>query len=66
MSSFYLRKEKQFNSGTIRVQILPKIDTKGLQLDDVAALCDKSFHVMLSAFRSDAESRAQRNGPLRR
>lgn len=48
------------------MQILPKIDTKGMALDDVASLCDKSYDVMRSAFRNVAESKTQSNGPLRR
>ncbi|XP_076014820.1 1-acyl-sn-glycerol-3-phosphate acyltransferase beta [Genypterus blacodes] len=60
-SSFYRRKEKQFNSGTIRVKVLPKIDTKGMTSDDVASLSDKSFSVMSSAFQDVTQS----NGPIR-
>lgn len=64
-SNFYLRKEKQFNSGTIRLQILPKIDTKGLTSDDVSALMDKSFNAMRSVFLEAPGSQApvaQSNG----
>lgn len=64
-SGFYLRKEKQFNSGTIRLQILPKIETKGMTSDDVASLCDKSFEVMRSAYLNVSDSIIQSNGPLR-
>ncbi|KAM4635658.1 1-acyl-sn-glycerol-3-phosphate acyltransferase beta [Polymixia lowei] len=63
-SSFYLRKQKQFNSGTIRLKILPKIDTKGMTSDDVASLSDKSFNLMRSAFLDVSGSVTQSNGPL--
>ncbi|CAL8235181.1 unnamed protein product [Boreogadus saida] len=63
-SNFYLRKEKQFNSGTIRLKILPKIDTKGMTSDDVGALLDTSFNAMLTAFRDTADSVPQSNGIL--
>ncbi|XP_018614723.1 1-acyl-sn-glycerol-3-phosphate acyltransferase alpha-like [Scleropages formosus] len=49
-NNFYLRKEKQFNSGTIKLKILPKIETKGLSSDDVSALSEKCYQVMRSAF----------------
>ncbi|XP_054468394.1 1-acyl-sn-glycerol-3-phosphate acyltransferase beta [Anoplopoma fimbria] len=64
-SNFYLRKEKQFNSGTIRLKILPKIDTKGMTMDDVSSLCDKSFNVMSAAFLNVSDSKPHSNGPLR-
>lgn len=63
-SNFYLRKEKQFKSGTIRLKILPKIETKGLTSDDVSDLCDKSFNVMHSAFLEISSSVPQSNGPV--
>lgn len=63
-NNFYLRKEKQFKSGTIRLKILPKIDTKGLTSDDVSDLCDKSFNVMHSAFLEMSPSVSQSNGPV--
>ncbi|XP_023673757.1 1-acyl-sn-glycerol-3-phosphate acyltransferase beta isoform X1 [Paramormyrops kingsleyae] len=62
-SNFYLRKEKQFKSGTIRLKILPKIETKGLTSDDVATLCDKSYAVMRSAFLEVSRAGSQNNGP---
>ncbi|KAJ0012952.1 hypothetical protein NQD34_017286 [Periophthalmus magnuspinnatus] len=62
--NFYLRKEKQFKSGTIRLKILPKIETKGLTSDDVSDLCDKSFNVMRSAFLEISPSVSQSNGPM--
>ncbi|CAL8277338.1 unnamed protein product [Merluccius merluccius] len=61
-SNFYLRKEKQFNSGTIRLKILPKIDTKGMTTEDVASLLDKSFNLMRSAFLEVSDSVPQSNG----
>ncbi|XP_035040214.1 1-acyl-sn-glycerol-3-phosphate acyltransferase beta [Hippoglossus stenolepis] len=64
-NSFYLRKEKQFKSGTIRLKILPKIDTKGMTSDDVASLSDKSFNVMRSVFLDTSNSVPQSNGPSR-
>ncbi|XP_049909305.1 1-acyl-sn-glycerol-3-phosphate acyltransferase beta isoform X1 [Epinephelus moara] len=64
-SNFYLRKEKQFNSGTIRLKILPKIETKGMTSDDVSSLSDKSFNLMRSAYLSVSDSVTQSNGPLR-
>lgn len=63
-SNFYLRKEKEFKSGTIRLKILPKIDTKGLTSDNVADLCDKSFKVMRTAFLEVSSSVPQSNGPV--
>ncbi|XP_049593385.1 1-acyl-sn-glycerol-3-phosphate acyltransferase beta isoform X2 [Syngnathus scovelli] len=62
--NFYLRKEKQFKSGTIRLKILPKIETKGMTLEDVASLADKSFDAMRSAFL-DISGLAYSNGPVR-
>lgn len=64
-SNFYLRKQKQFNSGTITLKILPKIETKGMTSDDVASLSDKSFNVMRSAFLDISNSITHSNGPLR-
>ncbi|GLD51667.1 1-acyl-sn-glycerol-3-phosphate acyltransferase alpha-like protein [Lates japonicus] len=63
-SNFYLRKEKQFKSGTIRLKILPKIETKGMTSEDVSSLSDKSFNVMRSAFLEISDSVTQSNGPL--
>ncbi|XP_060923791.1 1-acyl-sn-glycerol-3-phosphate acyltransferase beta [Limanda limanda] len=62
-NSFYLRKEKQFKSGTIRLQILPKIDTQGMTTDDVASLLDKSFNAMRPVFLETCNSAPQSNGP---
>ncbi|CAN9504402.1 unnamed protein product [Ophioblennius macclurei] len=64
-SNFYLRDKKQFKSGTIRLKILPKIETKGMTTDDVASVCDKSFDVMRSAFLGISNSVGQSNGPVR-
>ncbi|KAM6902467.1 1-acyl-sn-glycerol-3-phosphate acyltransferase beta [Xenentodon cancila] len=63
--SFYLRKEKQFKSGIIRLKILPKIDTKGMTTDDVSPLSEKSYDLMRSAFLEISDSVTQSNGPLR-
>ncbi|XP_055729742.1 1-acyl-sn-glycerol-3-phosphate acyltransferase alpha-like [Salvelinus fontinalis] len=64
-SNFYLRKEKQFNSGTITLKILPKIETKGMTSDDVADLSDKSYDLMRSVFLDISGSApvTQSNGP---
>ncbi|XP_029301028.1 1-acyl-sn-glycerol-3-phosphate acyltransferase beta [Cottoperca gobio] len=64
-NSFYLRKEKQFNSGTIRVKILPKIDTRGMTSDDIPSLSDKSFNLMRAALLNLPNSVTQSNGPCR-
>ncbi|KAM9841431.1 1-acyl-sn-glycerol-3-phosphate acyltransferase beta [Aulostomus maculatus] len=63
--NFYLRKEKQFKSGIIRLKILPKIETKGMTSEDVSSLCDKSFNLMRSAFLDISDSITHSNGPLR-
>uniref|UniRef100_A0A1A8K6X1 1-acyl-sn-glycerol-3-phosphate acyltransferase n=4 Tax=Nothobranchius TaxID=28779 RepID=A0A1A8K6X1_NOTKU len=63
--NFYLRKEKQFKSGTIKLKILPKIETKGMTADDVASLSDKSFDLMRTAFLEVSDSVIKSNGPLR-
>ncbi|XP_061589792.1 1-acyl-sn-glycerol-3-phosphate acyltransferase beta [Cololabis saira] len=63
--SFYHRKEKQFNAGTIRLKILPKIDTKGMTTDDVSPLSEKSHDLMSTAFKEVSNSVTQSNGPLR-
>ncbi|XP_035246906.1 1-acyl-sn-glycerol-3-phosphate acyltransferase beta isoform X2 [Anguilla anguilla] len=62
-SNFYLRKEKQFKSGTITLKILPKIETKGMTTDDVSALSDKSYNIMRSVFMEISGSASQSNGP---
>ncbi|KAM4527269.1 1-acyl-sn-glycerol-3-phosphate acyltransferase beta [Odontesthes bonariensis] len=64
-SNFYLRKDKQFNSGTITLRILPKIETKGMTSEDVSSLSDKSYDVMCSAFLDISNSVPKSNGPLR-
>ncbi|XP_066569098.1 1-acyl-sn-glycerol-3-phosphate acyltransferase beta [Amia ocellicauda] len=63
-SNFYLGKEKQFNSGTITLKILPKIPTKGLTTDDVSDLCDKSYQIMRSVFMEISPQLGQSNGPV--
>ncbi|NP_001071200.1 1-acyl-sn-glycerol-3-phosphate acyltransferase beta [Danio rerio] len=62
-SKFYLRKEKEFKSGTITLKVLPKIETKGLTADDVTTLSDQAFGVMRSAFMEISGQSAQSNGP---
>ncbi|XP_060791713.1 1-acyl-sn-glycerol-3-phosphate acyltransferase beta isoform X3 [Neoarius graeffei] len=62
-SNFYLRKEKEFKSGTITLKILPKIETKGLTSDDVSSLCDRSYAVMRAAFLEISGESSQSNGP---
>ncbi|XP_008323985.1 1-acyl-sn-glycerol-3-phosphate acyltransferase beta [Cynoglossus semilaevis] len=64
-SNFYLRKEKQFKSGTIRLKILPKIETKGMTSDDISALADQSFNLMRSAFHQISNNVTHSNGPVR-
>ncbi|XP_023194346.1 1-acyl-sn-glycerol-3-phosphate acyltransferase alpha-like isoform X1 [Xiphophorus maculatus] len=64
-SSFYLRKEKQFKSGVIRLRILPKIETKGLTSDDVSCLSDQSHSLMRTAFLEISDLVAKSNGPLK-
>ncbi|XP_029024689.1 1-acyl-sn-glycerol-3-phosphate acyltransferase beta [Betta splendens] len=64
-SNFYLRKEKQFKSGTIRLKILPKIETKGMTCNDVSSLSEKSFNLMRSVFLDMSDSVTQSNGPMR-
>lgn len=49
-------------TGTIRLKILPKIETKGMTPDDVTSLCEKSFLLMRSAFLDISVTRS--NGPL--
>ncbi|XP_012726743.3 1-acyl-sn-glycerol-3-phosphate acyltransferase beta isoform X1 [Fundulus heteroclitus] len=63
--SFYLQKEKQFKSGTIRVKILPKIDTKGMTSEDVSSLADQSHGLMRTAFLEISNSVTKSNGPLK-
>ncbi|XP_026103642.1 1-acyl-sn-glycerol-3-phosphate acyltransferase alpha-like [Carassius auratus] len=63
-SNFYLRKEKEFKSGTITLKVLPKIETKGLTADDVTTLSEKSFSVMHSAFMEISSQTTQSNGPV--
>lgn len=53
------------DAGTIRLKILPKIETKGMTSEDVASLADKSFDAMRSAFL-DISGSACGNGPAHR
>ncbi|KAM9306980.1 1-acyl-sn-glycerol-3-phosphate acyltransferase beta [Pholidichthys leucotaenia] len=63
-NNFYLRNEKQFKSGLIRLKILPKIETKGMTSDDVSSLSDKCYDVMRSVFLDISDSVTQSNGPV--
>ena len=51
--------------GTIKLKILPKIETKGMTSDDVAGLSDKSYGLMRSVFLSISGFApiTQSNGP---
>lgn len=51
--------------GTIKLKILPKIETKGMTSDDVAGLADKSYDLMRSVFLgiSGFAPITQSNGP---
>lgn len=53
------------SAGTIRLKILPKIETKGMTSEDVSSLSDKSFSVMRDAFLDVSDSITHSNGPLR-
>lgn len=64
-SNFYLRKEKQFKSGTIRLKVLPKIETRGMTSEDISSLSDKSHNLMRTAFLNISDSVTQSNGPSR-
>ncbi|XP_063066946.1 1-acyl-sn-glycerol-3-phosphate acyltransferase beta [Engraulis encrasicolus] len=69
-SNFYLRKEKEFKSGTITLKILPKIETKGMTSDDVSALTDQAYDLMRSVFLDISgpppATTPQSNGPTSR
>ncbi|XP_028829221.1 1-acyl-sn-glycerol-3-phosphate acyltransferase beta [Denticeps clupeoides] len=62
-SNFYLRKEKQFKSGTIKLKVLPKIETKGMTSEDVTSLADQSYALMRSTFLEISGQPPQSNGP---
>ncbi|XP_030626000.1 1-acyl-sn-glycerol-3-phosphate acyltransferase beta [Chanos chanos] len=62
-SNFYLRKEREFKSGTISLKVLPKIETKGLTSDDVSSLSDQSYAIMRSTFLEISGRTPQSNGP---
>lgn len=48
--SFYSKKERRFSTGTIKIRILPKIETQGLSTDDIPELLEKSYSVMKDSF----------------
>lgn len=54
------------STGTVRLRILPKIETKGMTSDDISSLCDKSFDLMQAAFLSVSDFKRTSNGPSRR
>ncbi|XP_057216112.1 1-acyl-sn-glycerol-3-phosphate acyltransferase beta [Triplophysa rosa] len=62
-NNFYKRKEKEFNSGTITLKVLPKIETKGLTGEDVTSLSEQSYGSMRSAFLELSGQPPQSNGP---
>ncbi|CAO2598371.1 1-acyl-sn-glycerol-3-phosphate acyltransferase beta, partial [Lemmus lemmus] len=49
-SSFYSVKTKLFTSGTIRVQVLDAVPTRGLTEADVTTLVDTCYHSMRDTF----------------
>ncbi len=52
-----------FQTGSITLKILPKIETKGLTEDDVTTLSEQSFGIMCSAFLEISGKTVQSNGP---
>lgn len=52
-----------FQTGSITLKILPKIETKGLTADDVTTLSEQSFGIMRSAFLEISGKTVQSNGP---
>lgn len=52
-----------FQTGSITLKILPKIETKGLTADDVTTLSEQSFGIMCSAFLEISGKTVQSNGP---
>ncbi|KAM9324243.1 1-acyl-sn-glycerol-3-phosphate acyltransferase beta [Gastrophryne carolinensis] len=49
-TSFYDQKKNLFTGGTIKVEILPKIDISGLKEEDLSALTEKCFNSMRQVF----------------
>ncbi len=52
-----------FQTGSITLKVLPKIETKGLTADDVTTLSEQSFDIMQSAFLKISGQTVQSNGP---
>ncbi|KAJ8379800.1 hypothetical protein SKAU_G00005780 [Synaphobranchus kaupii] len=57
-SKFYVPKEKKFETGTIKLRILPAIETKGMSPDDVSTLSEKCHDLMCSAFTEISDTAA--------
>ncbi|XP_018415955.1 PREDICTED: 1-acyl-sn-glycerol-3-phosphate acyltransferase beta [Nanorana parkeri] len=49
-TSFYDRRKNHFTGGTIKVEVLPKIDISGLKEEDVSELTEKCFNNMRQVF----------------
>ncbi|XP_068106043.1 1-acyl-sn-glycerol-3-phosphate acyltransferase beta [Hyperolius riggenbachi] len=49
-TSFYDRRKNLFTGGTIKVEVLPKIDISELKEDDIAPLSDRCFSEMRQVF----------------
>ncbi|XP_069842644.1 1-acyl-sn-glycerol-3-phosphate acyltransferase beta [Dendropsophus ebraccatus] len=49
-TSFYDRKKTLFTGGTIKVEVLPKIDISGLKESDISDLTERCFHEMRQVF----------------
>lgn len=52
-----------FQTGSITLKVLPKIETKGLTADDVTTLSEQSFGIMRSAYMKISGQTVQSNGP---
>ncbi|MEQ2196386.1 hypothetical protein XENOCAPTIV_023868 [Xenoophorus captivus] len=61
--AFHLAVQAQVR--TIRLKILPKIETKGMTSEDVSSLSDQSHNLMRTAFLEISGSITQSNGPLK-
>lgn len=62
-SSFYDRSKRLFTSGTIKVEILPKIETTGLTAEDVSELTEQCYATMRSTFFRLSNKENKVNGP---
>ncbi|XP_075041848.1 1-acyl-sn-glycerol-3-phosphate acyltransferase beta [Mixophyes fleayi] len=49
-TSFYDRKKRMFTGGTIKVEVLPKIDITGLKEEDVSGLTERCYNTMRQVF----------------